>query len=79
MTANQWRRTAPERKAGRPAPEGNRTIRCEDDKPRVNILSSVPLIEAAGLSAGEMRILKIAGAILAMVIVGIVAFLVFGI
>jgi hypothetical protein len=79
MTADQWRRTELERKAAQPDPEVSRTMQCEHDKPRVNILSSVPLVEPVGLSPARTRILKIGGAILAMVILGIVAFLVFGI
>jgi hypothetical protein len=48
----------------------------ERDKLKVNVFGYAPLVEPAGLSAGDMRILKVGGAILAVVIPGVVAFLV---
>jgi hypothetical protein len=63
-----------ERKERRFNPEARRGMRCEDDRPRINIFGGVSLVERAGLSAGEMRILKM-GAVISAVILGAAGFL----
>lgn len=79
IAAEQRPSITPEKTVARVDPEVRRAIQRERDDPIPNFLSSAPLVEPVGLSAGEMRIFKMGGAILAVVIVAIVAFLVFGV
>jgi len=51
-------------------------MRRKHDKPMICFLAGQPLVEPVGLSAGDMRVLKMGGAILVMVSLGMVAFLV---
>jgi hypothetical protein len=56
--------------------ELRRAMRRKHDEPMICILAGQPLVEPVGLSAGHMRGLKMGGVILAMVSLGILAFLV---
>jgi hypothetical protein len=76
MTLERWRAMKLERKMRQANSELRDAIQRAHDAPRVNILSAAPLVEQVRLSAGEMRVLIIGGAIFAMLILAIVAFLV---
>jgi hypothetical protein len=76
MTVDRWRKMKLEKKMRQADLEDRREMQRECDKPKVNVFGYAPLVEPAGLSAGDIRILKVGGAIFAVVILGIVAFLV---
>ena len=75
MTVDRWRRMKLEKELEQANSEIRRAAQLQHDKPKVNIFGYTPLVDPAGLSAGEMRIPKMAGAILVMVTLGLVVFL----
>jgi hypothetical protein len=76
MTVDRWRRMKLEREMRQAGPEVRRAMEHGRDKPKINLFAYAPLVEPAGLGAGDIRILKMAGVILAMVVLGSVVFLV---
>jgi hypothetical protein len=66
----------PEKKARQTNPEFRLGMPLEQDKPIVNLFGYARLVEPAEFSVGDVRIMKMATAILVMVILGFAAFLV---
>jgi hypothetical protein len=58
MTVDRWRRMKLEKKMRHADAEVRRALQLEHDKPMVNLFAYAPLAETVGLSAGDVRILK---------------------